>query len=164
MLALGDAMAVAVQECRGFTPDQFALFHPGGSLGKRLMRVHEVMRQGEMLPVVNEATQLSEVIAVMTKTKGRPGASLVVDQNGKLVGMFTDGDLRRLLESNSFEPKARAGDVMGAGPKTVQPQQHVMEAAKLLDEHHVDQVPVVDEENRPVGLLDIQDLLSLKFL
>jgi len=164
MLALGDALAVAVQECRGFTPDQFALFHPGGSLGRKLMRVRELMRKDERLPIVSEGTALSEVIAVMTQTKGRPGASLVVGADKRLVRMFTDRDLRRLLESKRFDPKDTAAAVMGARPKTVGPDQNVMEAAKLLDEYNVDQVPVVDDKNRPVGLLDIQDLLSLKFL
>jgi arabinose-5-phosphate isomerase len=164
MLSLGDALAMAVQECRGFTTDQFAQFHPGGSLGRKLMRVHEVMRKGEMLPMVSQAAPLSEVIAVMTQTRGRPGATTVVGPTGELVGMFTDGDLRRLLQSQSFDPNMLAGDAMGGQPKTVHPQQYVVEAAQLLGAHHVDQVAVVDETNKPVGLLDIQDLLSMKFL
>ena len=164
MLALGDALSVAVQECLGFTQDQFAQFHPGGSLGRKLMKVHEVMRKDDMLPKVMMDAPLSEVIAVMTKTRGRPGATTVVDKAGRLVGMFTDGDLRRLLESQSFDASLSAAESMGGKPKTVHPEQQVVEAAQLLSEHHVDQVAVVDEDNRPVGLLDIQDLLSMKFL
>ncbi|MEE2904035.1 MAG: KpsF/GutQ family sugar-phosphate isomerase [Myxococcota bacterium] len=164
MLALGDALSMAVQDCRGFTADQFAQFHPGGALGRKLMKVHEVMRQGEMLPVLSVEAKLPEVLAVMTETQGRPGACMITEKNGALVGMFTDGDLRRLLESNRFEASQTARDIMIPNPKTVRPDQQVTEAAKLLRTYHVDQVPVVDAEHRPVGLLDVQDLLSLKFL
>lgn len=164
MLGLGDALAMAVLEVRGFTEDQFALYHPGGSLGRKLMRVKEVMRQGEMLPIVRRTRTLREVIAVMTKTPGRPGAAAVVDARGKLVGMFTDGDLRRLLESG-FDGLGRPiHEVMCLNPKTVSPNATVVEAAGLLREYRVDQVPVVDEDHRPIGLLDVQDLLALRFL
>ena len=164
MLAIGDALSMAVQDCRGFTADQFAQFHPGGSLGRKLMKVHEVMRKGEMLPVVSVEATLPEVLQAMTETQGRPGACMVIEANETLVGMFTDGDLRRLLESNQFDLSQTAKDVMISNPKTVGPDQQVTEAAKLLQTFHVDQVPVVDAAHRPVGLLDVQDLLSLKFM
>jgi arabinose-5-phosphate isomerase len=164
MLGLGDALAMAVLEQRGFTADQFYQYHPAGSLARRLMRVHEVMRKDAMVPIVQRSTPLREVIAVMTKTPGRPGAAIVVDGRGRMIGMFTDGDLRRLLESGESALDVAVHQVMCADPKTVSPDVPVVEAARLLREYHVDQVPVVDGRRRPVGLLDVQDLLALRFL
>jgi arabinose-5-phosphate isomerase len=164
MLGLGDALAMAVQKLRGFTADEFHRNHPGGSLGKKLSRVGEVMRKGEMVPIVARRARLAEVIAVMTRTPGRPGAATVVDAKGRLVGMFTDGDLRRLIELGRFDLEAQVDAVMTRSPKTVRPEAQVSDAALLLREHHVDQVPVVDLAGRPVGLLDVQDLLAQRFL
>src|SRR5262245_31453027 len=132
MLALGDALAVAVLKLRGFTEEEFRQYHPAGALARRLMRVGEVMRQGDMLPKVKLSAKLSQVIASMTKTRGRPGAATVVDANGKLVGLFTDGDLRRMIEQGSFDPDAPVKDVMTKNPKTVSPSQYVTEAAGVL--------------------------------
>lgn len=164
MLGLGDALAMAVLRVRGFTDDAFYLNHPAGSLGRRLMRVSEIMRQGEMMPIVRRGACLAEVIAVMTKTPGRPGAAIVVDNHRKLTGMFTDGDLRRLVETGELVLDCLVGTVMTADPKTIRPDHPVREAAQLMREHRIDQVPVVDEKLRPIGLLDVQDLLSLRFL
>ncbi|MCK6549385.1 KpsF/GutQ family sugar-phosphate isomerase [Myxococcota bacterium] len=164
MLALGDALAVAVLNLRGFTEDDFRQYHPGGALARRLMRVGEVMRRAEMLPKVKQTAPLSEVIAVMTKTPGRPGSTTIVDRAGKLVGLFTDGDLRRMLEAGSFDPSAEVSAVMTRHPKTVTADQYVTEAAEVLRDFGIDQVPVVDARGRPVGLLDVQDLLALRFI
>jgi len=164
MLGLGDALAMALLELRGFSEDDFLAFHPGGSLGRKNMRVYEVMRSGDMLPIVRPHDTLADVIAVMTKTKGRPGASTIVGDDGALVGMFTDGDLRRLLEMGRFEPNAEVATVMTEDPKCARPDQPVLEAASLLRKYRVDQVPVVDDDHRPVGLLDVQELLALRFL
>jgi arabinose-5-phosphate isomerase len=164
MMSLGDALAMAVLEIRGFTEDQFHLYHPGGSLGRKRMRVGEVMRKGEMVPIVSRATPLRNVIAVMTKTPGRPGAATIVDRRGLLIGMFTDGDLRRLLEGGDEDLDRAVHEVMCSKPKTVTPDWTVKDAAQLLREHRVDQVPVVDERGRPIGLLDVQDLLAMRFL
>lgn len=165
MMALGDALAMVVLRLRGFTEDDFAQFHPGGSLGRKLKKVRAVMRSGDMLPVVGRDASLSEAITVMTATPGRPGAAIVVTKKGKLAGIFTDGDLRRLtdgLGSIDFgEPVHRR---MGKRPKTVRPNQHVTAAAEVMRAHHVDQVVVVDEQDRPVGLLDVQDLLTLRVM
>ena len=98
----------------------------------------------------------------MTETRGRPGAASIVDRRGKLVGFFTDGDLRRLLERPSFSVDDPVRDLMHREPKTVRPEQLVVEAARVLRENKIDQVPVVDERHRPVGLLDVQDLLSTR--
>jgi arabinose-5-phosphate isomerase len=164
MLAIGDALAVAVVKLRGFTEEEFRQFHPAGSLARRLMRVHEVMRQGEMLPVVKEGVALSFAIAAMTKTPGRPGAAIVVNAEGRISGLFTDGDLRRMIESGAHDLQITVEHVMTKGPKTVSPDLYVTEAAGVLREHAIDQVPVVDESDRPIGLLDVQDLLALRFL
>ncbi len=164
MLALGDALAMATLELRGFTLEEFARVHPAGALGRRLMRVDEVMRTGERLPLAASTASVGEVIGVMTRTPGRPGASLIVDPDGRLIGMFTDGDLRRLLESGGFDPHTSIPSVMSGRPKTIAPDLIVEHAARLLSEHHVDQVPVVDAEGRPVGLLDVQDVLAARVL
>lgn len=164
MLGLGDALAMAVLDVRGFSEEQFHLYHPGGSLGRKLMRVEDVMRKGDMLPIVKKRTPLRDVIAVMTKTPGRPGAATVIDRRGRLTGLFTDGDLRRLLEKGDENLDRAVDEVMCANPKTVAPSCTVTEAAALLREYRVDQVPVVDEQHRPIGLLDVQDLLALRFL
>jgi arabinose-5-phosphate isomerase len=164
MLALGDALAVAVLKLRGFTEEEFRQYHPAGALARRWMRVGEVMRQGDMLPKAKGSEKLSHVIAAMTKTRGRPGAATIVDKNGKLIGLFTDGDLRRLIEVGSFDPKSKVADVMTKNPKTVSPDTLVTEAADVLRQYAIDQVPVVDDRDRPIGLLDVQDLLALRFL
>lgn len=164
MLAIGDALAMAVLQIRGFTVEDFRLYHPAGALGRKLMRVADVMRKGEMLPRVSGDARLGEVIAVMTKTPGRPGSATVVDRLGKLIGLFTDGDLRRLLETRSFELDTPVQSVMSMNPKTVRPTQPLADAAQVLREYRVDQVPVVDDDNRPIGLLDIQDLLAMRYL
>ncbi|CAN0504356.1 unnamed protein product, partial [Discosporangium mesarthrocarpum] len=98
MLALGDALALVVQEGRKFGPDDFARYHPGGDLGRRLMKVGELMRTGDRNPFVESGATVLQAIEVMTRTPGRPGATSVVDKHNKLIGFFTDGDLRRLIE------------------------------------------------------------------
>lgn len=163
MLALGDALAVVVLRMRGFTEEDFKLFHPAGALGRRLKSVSEVMRQGDMLPIAKPTSTITQVIGVMTSTQGRPGATMIVKKR-KLIGMFTDGDLRRLLEAGECDLEAPVSTVMSKSPKTVTPDQRVSEAVRVLRDFHIDQVPVVDDKGRPVGLLDVQDLLALGIL
>lgn len=164
MLALGDALAIAVLELRGFSEDEFRCLHPAGALARRLMRVEDVMRRGEMLPRIRQTATVAEALAVMTQTPGRPGATCVVDRSGRLVGLFTDGDLRRLIEADGFDRSAPVRSVMTRAPKSARAEQHVTEAAAILRAHAIDQVPVVDADGRPIGLLDVQDLLALRFL
>lgn len=169
MLALGDALAMAVLSERRLSPEDFARFHPGGDIGRSLMKVEEVMRKGEMLPLIAAGSSLSQAIECMTSTKGRPGAVLVVAPDGGFAGFYTDGDLRRTLlaarASNRFDMLARPIDeVMTARPITVAPGQLVGEARRVLRERQIDQLPVVDAAGRPVGLLDVQDLLALRSL
>ncbi|MBL8756576.1 MAG: KpsF/GutQ family sugar-phosphate isomerase [Planctomycetes bacterium] len=163
MLALGDALALVVQEGRKFGPEDFARFHPGGDLGRRLMKVGELMRTGDRNPHLRSGTTVLEAIGVMTRTPGRPGATSVVDANGRLVGFFTDGDLRRLIERGLDNPRARSIDeAMTKNPRSISPDTFALEALALLHQYAIDQLPVVDGDGRLLGLLDVQDLLNLK--
>ncbi|MEZ6036908.1 MAG: KpsF/GutQ family sugar-phosphate isomerase [Planctomycetota bacterium] len=163
MLALGDALALVVQEGRCFGPEEFARFHPGGDLGRRLLKVGELMRTGERNPCVHSGATVLQAIEVMTRTPGRPGATSVVDQDQRLVGFFTDGDLRRLIERGLDNPRARSIDeAMTPRPRSISPETFALEALALLHERQIDQMPVVDEHGRLIGLLDVQDLLNLK--
>jgi len=164
LLAMGDALAMAVQHRRGFSPEQFASLHPGGALGRQLLRVRDVMRTGSRNPTVRWDASLRETAAVMTRTEGRPGAASVVDAQGRLVGIFTDGDLRRLVQSGEVDFARPVSAVMGKSPRTVGPDHLATAAAEMLRDTQVDQLPVVDGEGRPVGLLDVQDLLAAHLL
>jgi len=163
MLALGDALAMVVLDERGFGREEYAVFHPAGALGRRLMRVGEVMRQGEELPLVSGEKTVREVLITMTRTPCRPGAALIVDEDGKLRGIFTDGDLRRLLDSGELQRlESPVSDFMGKRPKSISPDALIEEAQRLMQDHHIDQVPVLEEDGRPVGLIDVQDLLDVR--
>ena len=163
MLALGDALALMVQEGRRFGPEDFARFHPGGDLGRRLMKVRELMRTGDRSPVVRAGATVMQAIEVMTRTPGRPGATSVVDADGRLLGFFTDGDLRRLIEQGLADPRQRRiDDAMTRNPRAIDPDTFALEALALLHQRAIDQMPVVDGDGRLLGLLDVQDLLNLK--
>lgn len=169
MLALGDALAMEVLKARHFSPEGFARFHPGGNLGRSLMRVEEVMRQGEALPIVPAGTSLARAVEVMTSTPQRPGAVIISDAEGRFAGFYTDGDLRRnLLAASERGDGALLGDpidgVMTVDPVTIRPEALVGDALRVLRERKIDQLAVVDEARRPVGLLDIQDLLDIRAL
>ena len=159
MMVLGDALAMVIFKRRGLTRADFARFHPGGLIGKRLLRVNEVMRKGSANPLVRETDTLFRGLQVMNETPGRPGAATIVNQKGKLVGVFTDGDLRRLLEQQRFDGDQPMRAVMTPHPKTIRDTAWVEEGERLLREHHVDNLPVVNAQQEPVGLLDVQDLL-----
>ncbi len=163
MMALGDALALGVQEGREFGPEQFARFHPGGDLGRRLMKVGELMRSGDQNPKVESGASVLQAMNVMTRTPGRPGATSIVDATGRLLGFFTDGDLRRLIERDAGNPRERRiDDVMTKNPRSIAPDMFALEALAVLHQFHVDQLPVVDSDGRLLGLLDVQDLLNLK--
>jgi arabinose-5-phosphate isomerase len=164
LLAMGDALAMAVQHRRGFSPEQFASLHPGGTLGRQLLRVRDVMRTGERNPTVPATSSLRETAAVMTRTEGRPGAASVIDAEGRLVGIFTDGDLRRLVQRGEMDFTRAVSSVMGKSPRTVGADDLAQTAAEILRNTQVDQLPVVDSDGRPVGLLDVQDLLAARLL
>jgi arabinose-5-phosphate isomerase len=163
MMALGDALALIVQEERRFGPDEFARFHPGGDLGRKLMKVGELMRQGERNPKIESGATVLAAIEMMTRTPGRPGATSIVDKQGRLIGFFTDGDLRRLIERGLENPRQRPIDeVMTKSPRSIGVETFALEALALLHQLAIDQLPVVDEKGKLLGLLDVQDLLNLK--
>ncbi len=157
-LALGDALSLAVLECRGFKIEDYAFYHPGGSLGKRLLTVGDLMRKGKQNPLVKCNTRVKEVLLDITRS--RAGCAIVVDGRRRMVGIFTDGDLRRHIEDASNLLSRPVKEVMTAAPVSIGPEKLAVEALKLLKEKRIDELPVVDEGHRPVGLLDVQDLLK----
>jgi arabinose-5-phosphate isomerase len=160
MLALGDALALTVMILKNVSREDFAQFHPAGALGRRLLSVREVMRQGQENPTVSSGTALTESLRAMTET--RAGAVSIVNQDGALVGFFTDGDLRRLLLSPApgfALENCSIDDVMTRDPRSIGPDHLAHEALRLMKEHQLDQLPVVEDGRRPLGLLDVQDLL-----
>jgi arabinose-5-phosphate isomerase len=157
-LAMADSLAVCLLELKGFKEKDFAFFHPGGALGRQLLlKVEDIMRTGKANPVVREEKRVSEVLLKITQA--RAGAASVVNKKGKLVGIFTDGDLRRHLEIDEKLPKRKIKEVMTRNPLVVRKDRLAAEALHILEERKIDEVPVVDEKRRPVGLLDVQDLL-----
>ncbi|MFZ5442978.1 MAG: KpsF/GutQ family sugar-phosphate isomerase [Myxococcota bacterium] len=160
--AICDALAMTLAWQREFSESQYALYHPGGKLGRSVMKVREVMRTGEANPLIRDTATLEEVVVVMTRTRGRPGAANVVDARGRLVGIFTDGDLRRLAEQHALELDTRIADVMIRRPRCIGPDELVLAAAAIMRERQIDQLPVVDAEGRAVGLLDVQDVLAAR--
>jgi arabinose-5-phosphate isomerase len=154
MLALGDALAVSVLECKGFTAEDFRNFHPGGKLGKILLRVAEIMHAGDELPVVKETDIMSHVLVVMTEK--RFGCAGIVDSSGKLVGIVTDGDLRRNMNDGLLQKTA--AQIMTKAPMVIAPSMLAAEAIKILNDSKRNQLFVV-ENSKPVGILHIHDLL-----
>lgn len=162
MMALGDALAMVVSSERGFSREDYARYHPSGSLGRRLMKVREIMRTGRELPLVPLGTRVVDVILTMSRTPGRPGAALIVDGRRHLEGIFTDGDLRRLLEGGIAQMEQPVDGFMGRSPKTIDPEAFVDDAERLLREHKIDQIAVTDAGGQAVGLVDVQDLLDTR--
>ncbi|ASK34915.1 KpsF/GutQ family sugar-phosphate isomerase [Alloalcanivorax mobilis] len=157
-LAMGDALAIALLEARGFTPEDFALSHPGGSLGRRLLlKVEDVMHAGEQLPVVREQASLSEALLEMTR-KGL-GMTAVIDASGRLIGIFTDGDLRRTLEKGLDIRQAGIREVMSSEPITLAANHLAAEALQIMETRKINGLIVCDERHHPVGALNTQDLL-----
>jgi len=162
MMALGDALAMVVLAERGFSREDYARYHPAGALGRKLLKVGEIMRTGNELPLVPLGTSVVDVFRTMSRTAGRPGAALIVDRAQRLVGIFTDGDLRRLLERGIAQLEQPVDGFMGRAPKTIGPDALVDDAERLLRVHKIDQLAVVDEAGKAVGLVDVQDLLDTR--
>ena len=157
-LAMGDALAVAVLEARGFTEEDFARSHPGGSLGRRLLlHVDEVMRTGDDLPAVGPDTPLSAGLLEMSR-KGL-GMTTIVDEARRVTGVFTDGDLRRALDKLVDVHATRMRDVMTANPKMARPRMLAAEAVHLMETYRITALPVVDDAGTLVGALNVHDLL-----
>ena len=163
-LALGDALALCLSKKKKFRSEDFAVFHPGGNLGRRLMRVKEIMRTGNKNPIVKKGTSVEQ--ALLKITSARAGSCTIIDSKGRIVGIFTDGDLRRHLRSYSQKTGGRdilkvAVENLGTiNPKFIHQDKLVEEAYHILKTSKIDELPVVDDRARVVGLLDVQDILN----
>ncbi|OGW82874.1 MAG: hypothetical protein A2987_02115 [Omnitrophica bacterium RIFCSPLOWO2_01_FULL_45_10] len=159
MLAMGDALAVALLDKKGFKEKDFAFFHPGGVLGKRLiLTVSDIMRKGSANPIVNENAKVKKVL--LSITRSRAGSASVVNSKGRLIGIFTDGDLRRNLEIDTGLIERKVKDVMTKNPTVIKKDRLAAEAFDILRSKKIDEIPVVDDRRRPIGLVDVQDLLK----
>jgi arabinose-5-phosphate isomerase len=166
MMAMGDALALAVMDRRRFTEEDYARFHPSGAIGRRLLlHVRDVMRTGDMLAVVAEDTPLRDVLFAITNANA--GCACVVDADGRLSGVMTDGDIRRqLLRLGAKWERAAVGPVMIRSPKTARPDQLAADGLRLMEDHSVEgkpvkigEMPVLDEDGRPIGILNLKDLV-----
>jgi len=159
-LVFGDALAVAILELRGFTAEDFAMLHPAGSLGKRLsLRINEIMCQGDDLPVVNQNTSIKETILEMTFK--RLGATCIISDDGKLVGIVTDGDLRRQLEKSLDLQNLKAIDIMSENPKTIDSESLASFALQKMENYNITVLIAINEFDEPVGLVHLHDLVKL---
>jgi len=162
-LVMGDALAVALLEKRNFSANDFALLHPGGSLGKKLTTsIDEIMFTGERLPLVKEDTILEKVIFEITSK--RFGSACVVNGDGKLKGIITDGDIRRLLEHKKDIWNTQAQEIMTKNPKTIRPDEMASTALKILTDYSIMQIIIVDDTNIPKGIIHLHDLLETGIL
>jgi arabinose-5-phosphate isomerase len=169
MLALGDALALTVCEQRRFSADDFAKFHPGGGLGRQLMPITRAMRfrVGQNLTLIREDVLLHEAFEAAKPddpTLRRAGALVVVDGQGRLAGVFTDGDLRRLAFRGPEALRSPVGEVMTRGPRRLPADAVVRDAVRLMRQTRIDELPVVDAADRPIGLIDVQDLVALRVI
>jgi len=157
-LAMGDALAIALLEARGFSAEDFAISHPGGTLGRRLLlKVEDIMHSGDDVPLVGENTLLSQALLVVTEKK--LGMTAVIDDDGALLGIFTDGDLRRTLDNNINIQSALVRNVMTPCCKTIRPDVLAAEALAIMEEDKINALIVTDDHNHPIGALNMHDLL-----
>jgi arabinose-5-phosphate isomerase len=158
-LVMGDALAVALLETRGFTREDFARSHPAGRLGRQLLlHIHDVMHSGEDIPRVRESTRVSDAIVEMTQK--RLGMTAVLDDAGHVLGVYTDGDLRRTLDRGLDPHTCTVGEVMTRGGKTIRANALAAEAVQLMQEHRIQGLLVIDDNGGLAGVLNFQDLLS----
>lgn len=166
MLALGDALALAVMKMRNFQPEDYAVFHPGGALGRKFLTVEEVMtfRKGEQLSVVADNLTLGEALTQAEKVDRRTGAMLLIDSEGKLSGILTDADLRRqLIEAKDSNLLTRpVAGMMTKNPKRIGLDNLASEAEAIMNQYRIDELPVVNDEEKPIGVIDVQDVLGIK--
>jgi arabinose-5-phosphate isomerase len=164
MLALGDALALAVASRRKFDKEQFALYHPGGELGRKLMKVEEVMRGLSRCAVVGGGMTVSKALKRINQVPGRAGAACVTDKAGRMIGIFTDGDLRRCVTGGTAFLAKPISKVMTSPFKSVRRGSLAAEAARAMEEKGIDELPVLDAEGKLCGILDIQDLLKARLM
>lgn len=161
MLAVGDALSMITAWKRGFTREDYAALHPGGDIGRSLTRVCDLMRTGERHCVVEPNALTSDVIRAYTRTPGRPGCATVVDPDKRLLGIFTDGDLRRFIDSKSDFLSLPISETMSKKPKCISQNAYAKDALTFLTQLNIDQLVVVDDELKAIGLVDIQDLARI---
>lgn len=162
-LALGDALAVALMHAKGFTRDEFALSHPGGTLGRRLLtHVRDVMVTGENAPSVGPDATLMD--ALLEMSRGGMGMTAVLDDTQRVIGIFTDGDLRRTLEKGADVRATPIRSVMATSPRTIAPDRLAVEAVEIMERNKVNQILVVDAEKRLIGALNMHDLFRAKVI
>ena len=162
-LAVGDALAIVLLEARGFKREDYAKLHPGGAIGRTLlMRVGDIMRKGERLAKVSVTAKVKDAILAMTSA--RSGSVAVVDRRGKVAGIFTDGDLRRMISKKRDIPGCPIREVMTSSPITIRETALAVDALKIYEEHAIDDLVVVDRSGRLAGMVDIQDLPRFKLL
>ncbi|MFN3883616.1 MAG: SIS domain-containing protein [Rhodocyclaceae bacterium] len=160
-LALGDALAVALLDARGFTPADFARSHPGGALGRKLLtHVRDVMQPLERVATVGAETMIPTVLAAMSR--GGMGMAAVLDDAGRLMGIFTDGDLRRAMEKHGDLRQIQVGALMTRNPRTIGPDRLAVEAVEIMERHKVNQLPVTDTAGKLLGALNMHDLFRAK--
>jgi arabinose-5-phosphate isomerase len=159
-LVMGDALSVALLEKRGFTAEDFALLHPGGSLGKRLsLKIDEIMTKGEGVPIVKENSSIKDIILEMTSK--RLGTTCVVNKEGKLTGVITDGDLRRLLEKTMDVKNLVATDIMSKNPKVTNKDFLASFALQTMENYKITSIIVADNQKKPIGIVHLHDLINL---
>lgn len=162
-LAVGDALAMALLNAHGLTKEDYARLHPGGAIGRSLLlRVSDIMRTGDRVPVVQSGDRVREALLAMTQA--RSGSAGVVDDDGKLIGIFTDGDLRRSISEKDDLLNSPVSEVMTTSPVTVKAHELAVDALKIYEQHKIDDLIVVDDDSRIVGAIDIQDLPGLKLM
>lgn len=157
-LAMGDAIAVALLEQRNFKPEDFAFLHPGGSLGKKLTLIDEIMFTGDKMPRVFESASMPKILLEISRK--RFGCTCVVNREQKLVGIITDGDLRRLIKKQIELQNLKAFEIMNRSPKTIKIGSLAIEARKLMEHYNIMQVIVVDSDNKPAGIVHLHDILE----
>lgn len=163
MMVMGDALAMVLLEARGFTESDFARYHPGGSLGRALLlKVGDVMRRENAMPLVSVSARVIDAVAEMNRS--RAGACLILDENGKLAGIFTHGDFARGYEKNPSLGALPVADLMTRNPISLTVDSLAVEAVKKVGEKRIDDIVVIDSDGRPVGLIDAQDLARLKLV
>lgn len=160
-LVMGDALAIALLEERNFSSEDFAFFHPGGNIGKKLLlKVSDIMHTGKDIPLVSETTGMKETILEMTSK--RFGATTVVNSKGELVGIFTDGDLRRLIEKKDSIFNLKAKDAMSTNPKTISKEALAARALNLMEKYKITCLVIVNGKKEPVGIVHLHDLLKAR--
>ncbi len=158
-LSMGDALAVALLEKRGFSPEDYAFYHPGGSIGKRLLKIKHIMRKKNLTPVVHKDTLIIDALHKITKAHA--GIVSVVDDKGRLIGVFTDGDLRRSIEKDETASRKEIWRFMSKNPTAVTGDMLVAEGLRIVKEKDIGALVVVDKNRKPIGIVDERDLLGL---